>query len=227
MVEMGGSPTTRCTDATGQGRGPGGTNWTHLSILRTSWPALIHRSLHAHSAMRRTIPQRIVRWLHPNPRLKEHLAGAFHRADHSLPASPSASPPTVLRPLSHPGEWPFAPHGTAGGVPFRGHATSGTHAFPDRVFAAYLLRGIEYGFRIGVPAEFKGRHAKRNLRSAYDHGAIVQEYLKREETLERIKQVQPCSRAGKKIPDQPVWSNPKKEPSEQVAPHYRSLFPAR
>ena len=41
MVEMGGSPTTRCTDATGQGRGPGGTNWTHLSILRTSWPALI------------------------------------------------------------------------------------------------------------------------------------------------------------------------------------------
>ena len=128
MVEMGGSPTTRYTDATGQGRGPGGTNWTHLSILRTSWPALRHRSLHAHSAMRRTIPQRIVRWLPPNPRLKEHLAGAFHRADHSLPASPSASPPTVLRPLSHPGEWPFAPHGTAGGVPFRGHPTSGTHA---------------------------------------------------------------------------------------------------
>ena len=118
---MGGSPTTRCTDATGQGRGPGGTNWTHLSILHMSWPALIHRSLHAHSAMRRTIPQRIVRWLPPNSR-------AFHRADHSLPASPSASPPTVLRPLSHPGEWPFAPHGTAGGVPFRGHATSGTHA---------------------------------------------------------------------------------------------------
>ena len=95
------SPTTRCTDATGQGREPGGTNWTHLSILRTSCPALIHRSLHAHSAMKRTIPQRIMLWLPPNSRLKEHLAGAFHRADHSLPASPSASPPTVLRPLFH------------------------------------------------------------------------------------------------------------------------------
>ena len=125
MGEMGGSPTTRCSDATGQGREPRGTNWTHLSTLRTSLPALTHRSLRVHSAMRRTIPQRIVLWLPPNPRLKEHLAGAFHRADHSLPASPSASPPTVLR---HPGGWPFAPHGTAGGVPFRGHATSSTHA---------------------------------------------------------------------------------------------------
>ena len=86
---------------------------------------------------------------------------------------------------------------------------TGLATFPDRVFAAYLLRGIEYGFRIGVPAEFKGRHAKRNLRSAYDHGAIVQEYLKREETLGRIKQVPPAEQ-GKRFQISPFGVIPKK-----------------
>ena len=75
---------------------------------------------------------------------------------------------------------------------------AGLATFPDKVFAVYLLRGIERGFRIGVPAAFKGKHAQRNLLSAYEHGAIVQEYLKREESLGCIKRVSPAEQ-GKRF----------------------------
>ena len=86
---------------------------------------------------------------------------------------------------------------------------AGLATCPDKVFTAYLLRGIERGFRIGVPAEFKGKHAKRNLQSAYEHGAIVQEYLKREESLGRIKRVLPAEQ-GKRFQISPFGVIPKR-----------------
>ena len=68
---------------------------------------------------------------------------------------------------------------------------AGLATIPDRAFCAYLLRGIEFGFRIGVPAKFTGTQAKRNQQSAHEHQEVVREYLKREEALGRIKQVLP------------------------------------
>ena len=81
----------------------------------------------------------------------------------------------------------------------------GLASYPDKAFAAFLLRGIVGGFRIGVPADFQGRPAHRNLQSAYDHQQIVQDYLDREESLGRIQRLPPLA-------------DPAREPRLQISP---------
>ena len=58
---------------------------------------------------------------------------------------------------------------------------------------AFLLRGIENGFRIGVPASFRSVPVHRNLSSALEHPRVIQDYLDREESLDRIQRVCPPS----------------------------------
>ena len=78
----------------------------------------------------------------------------------------------------------------------------GLASYPDKAFAAFLLQGIADGFRIGVPADFQGRPAHRNLQSAYDH---QQDYLDREESLGRIQHLPPLA-------------DPAREPRLQISP---------
>ena len=66
----------------------------------------------------------------------------------------------------------------------------GLASYPDQTFAAFLLRGIANGFRIGVPSSFTNTPVHRNLRSAQEHPEIIQEYLDREEALGRIQRIE-------------------------------------
>ena len=56
-------------------------------------------------------------------------------------------------------------------------------SFPDRSFVNYLLRGIQFGFHIGVRPGFCGKPAPRNLQSAYHHQQVVEDYLEWEGRL--------------------------------------------
>ena len=47
----------------------------------------------------------------------------------------------------------------------------------------YLLRGIQFGFHIGVLPSFRGKPAPGNLQSAYHHHQVVGDYLEWEEKL--------------------------------------------
>ena len=58
--------------------------------------------------------------------------------------------------------------------------------FPDPRFSEFLLRGLREGFRIGFQDHQACRKTKRNMRSAYEHPDVVQEYLDRETHLQRI-----------------------------------------
>jgi len=53
----------------------------------------------------------------------------------------------------------------------------------DRRFVDYVLRGIEYGFRIGFDKSVTPGSARKNMQSARDHPEVVSEYLHKE--LER------------------------------------------
>jgi hypothetical protein len=46
-------------------------------------------------------------------------------------------------------------------------------SYPDEAFAAFLLRGIKFGFRIGIPPDFQCKPRPRNLRSALEHPVVV------------------------------------------------------
>lgn len=64
------------------------------------------------------------------------------------------------------------------------------------MFAAFLLRGIREGFRLGIPSNFKCSPAPRNLQSAYDQEVVVQKYLDREVQLGRMKRLSPAKEAS-------------------------------
>ena len=57
---------------------------------------------------------------------------------------------------------------------------------PDRPFVHFLIRGIRWGFRIGVTAGASYKAAARNLKSAYDRPDIISAYLQREVELGRL-----------------------------------------
>ena len=59
-------------------------------------------------------------------------------------------------------------------------------SYPDKAFAAFLLNGIQNGFRIGIPTGFQCTPRPRNLRSALEHPDVVQAYLDREVRLGRM-----------------------------------------
>ena len=64
-------------------------------------------------------------------------------------------------------------------------------SYPDQVFAAFLRRGIQEGFRIGIPPDFQCTPTPRNLRSALEHPAVVQAYLDREVQLGCMARLSP------------------------------------
>ena len=53
------------------------------------------------------------------------------------------------------------------------------HTIPDRQFTEFLMRGITYGFRIGLKEGAVLKPARHNLKSAYDHPDIISAYLQR------------------------------------------------
>ena len=57
---------------------------------------------------------------------------------------------------------------------------------PDRAFVHFLLRGIKYGFCIGVQGGARFRASNCNLKSAYKHLDVITAYLKREVQLGRL-----------------------------------------
>ena len=58
--------------------------------------------------------------------------------------------------------------------------------FSDPRFYHFILRGLSNGFRIGFNGSQACQPAKRNMRSAYEHPEVVQEYLDREMQFQRM-----------------------------------------
>lgn len=57
---------------------------------------------------------------------------------------------------------------------------------PDQKFAAFILRGIRQGFRIGFDPEHTLVSTRRNTPSAQQHPEVVEKYLTKEITAGRI-----------------------------------------
>ena len=57
---------------------------------------------------------------------------------------------------------------------------------PDRDFSFYILRGIEYGFYIGVNPSVSLTPAASNMQSAIQHPEIIDDYLQNDLLLNRI-----------------------------------------
>ena len=60
---------------------------------------------------------------------------------------------------------------------------------PDKRFQRFIVEGIQRGFRIGCNPSHPRRSSSRNMRSAYDHPQVVQEYLDREVALNRVVKI--------------------------------------
>lgn len=63
--------------------------------------------------------------------------------------------------------------------------------YPNKAFAAFLLRGIEMGFCTGIPPDFPCTSNPCNLQSALDHPAVFEAYLDREVSLGRMARLNP------------------------------------
>ena len=57
---------------------------------------------------------------------------------------------------------------------------------PDRALAGFLLRGLSEGFRIGFFRSAPLRGATRNMLSALQHPEVVESYLEKECSLQRM-----------------------------------------
>ena len=61
------------------------------------------------------------------------------------------------------------------------------HDHPDQTFAAYILRGIEKGFRIGFnPQLVRLQSTGANMSSAAEQSEVVEKYLLEELASNRI-----------------------------------------
>lgn len=61
--------------------------------------------------------------------------------------------------------------------------------FPDSQFSAFILRGIANGFRVRFVESGSCQSNTRNMRSAYEHNNVVQEYLDHEASLGTAEEV--------------------------------------
>ena len=58
---------------------------------------------------------------------------------------------------------------------------------PDREFAQYICSGIRYGFRIGFDYQrARLTPVHRNMKSAMEHGEVVEKYLGEEREAQRV-----------------------------------------
>ena len=64
---------------------------------------------------------------------------------------------------------------------------------PDKDFAAYILKGIRQGFRIGVDPTANPSSATKNMRSAVVNPQVIDEYIKQESKAGNI--IGPFSKA--------------------------------
>ena len=85
---------------------------------------------------------------------------------------------------------------------------------PDRDFAGFVVRGIRHGFRIGYDyTSGKCRKSRGNLRSAAEHGEVVQCYIEKE--LAKGRLIGPLStEATQRVHVNPFGVIPKKEPGQ-------------
>ena len=63
-------------------------------------------------------------------------------------------------------------------------------AHPDEQFRKFIIEGIQQGFHIGFDTSHLTYSSRRNMKSAYEHQQVVQEYLDREVLLHRMFQFQ-------------------------------------
>ncbi|XP_062513463.1 uncharacterized protein LOC134189239 [Corticium candelabrum] len=64
---------------------------------------------------------------------------------------------------------------------------AGLRSHPDREFAAWLVRGLKSGFRIGFDYEaYTCRAARKNMRSAKEQADVVNNYLRDERAQHRV-----------------------------------------
>ena len=87
---------------------------------------------------------------------------------------------------------------------------------PDQEFAAFILRGIWEGFRIGFDPDHTLVSARRNTPSAQQHPEVVEQYLTREISAGRIIGPFPPHRRSRSS-GQPDGGHPQSPPAEQVA----------
>ena len=57
---------------------------------------------------------------------------------------------------------------------------------PDQQYVAFLLRGMESGFRVGFNRAQKLGRSRYNMKSALEHPAVVDQYLKQELQHHRV-----------------------------------------
>ena len=63
---------------------------------------------------------------------------------------------------------------------------AGLAAHPDREFAAYILEGLQYGFRVGFDHTKPLKPASKNMPSAQLHPEVIDQYLAKEASAGRI-----------------------------------------
>ena len=61
---------------------------------------------------------------------------------------------------------------------------------PDEQFRTFVIEGTQQGFHIGFDASHPTHSSRRNIKSAYEHQHVVQEYLDREVLFHRLFQLQ-------------------------------------
>lgn len=67
---------------------------------------------------------------------------------------------------------------------------------PDQEFADYILRGIEFGFRIGFNSQRVSLKSRgKNMHSTREHPQVVSKYLEEEARLSRIVDIGPAEAA--------------------------------
>lgn len=82
---------------------------------------------------------------------------------------------------------------------------------PDQQFAAYIIAGIRYGFRIGYNRlSGKLRDGAKNMISALEHPEVVDEYLDKELSLNRMSKVPSDSLSRSQFHISPFGVIPKK-----------------
>lgn len=56
----------------------------------------------------------------------------------------------------------------------------------DTHFQRFITDGIQQGFSIGFEPSYLNRSSKRNMKSAYEHTEVAQEYLDNEVLLQHV-----------------------------------------
>ena len=81
---------------------------------------------------------------------------------------------------------------------------------PDQHFAAYVLNGIKYGFRVGYDRTHTLSSGTGNLVSAQEHPQVVSDYLEQEKLLNQVVVIPDAELPAINCHVSPFWVIPKK-----------------